>query len=340
MAAITLPAGAFAAMKSGAPQPTAAPAADAKPAAAAPAPKAEPKPEPKPEAKPEPKAAEPPEGMTAAEKKIWKLKADGEEFEFDATDEEAVKRAIQKAHGADKRFQSAAALKKQAETFFEMLKNPATLKKVLSDPRIGVDLKKFAEEYVWEQVQQQQREAAWEKNPELKAQWERDQKLKAFEDAEAAAKADADEAKANAEAARYEGDYGAKIMQALKTGGLPQTPEAVERMAQLLYRAVENGYDLSADDLVEQLKNDYRTDISAVLGGLEGDQLLALLGEANAKKLREADLKRLRTTQDNPFPARSGRKPNPTAAKEAPPKRLSGSDWRAELAKDFLGQKK
>lgn len=335
MAAITLPTGAFAAMKSGAPQPAATPAPEPKAAAAAPTPKAEPKADPKPE--PDAKA---PEGMTAAEKKIWKLKADGEEFDFDATDEEAVKREIMKARGADKRFQSAAALKKQAETFFEMIKNPATLKQVLADPRIGVDVKKFAEECVWEQIQQQKREAEWEKNPELKAQWERDQRLKVFEEKEARdAEAKARE-KLDAESARYEGDYGAKIMQALKTGGLPQTPEAVSRMAEYLAQAVEKGYDLSADDLVAQVRADYQKDILGVLGGLEGDDLLALLGESNAKKLRDADLKRLRTPQDNPFPARSGRKPSEGSKKEAAPKRLSGSDWRAELTKDFLGQKK
>lgn len=337
MAAITLPAGAFAAMKSGAPQPT----AEAKPAAAPPTAKPEPKVEAKPEPKPElkPETAESPEGMTAVEKKIWKLKADGEEFDFDATDEEAVKRAIQKAHGADKRFQSAAALKKQAETFFEMIKNPATLKQVLTDPRVGVDLKKFAEEYVWEQIQQQKREAEWEKNPELKAQWERDQKLKSYEQKEADAKAAAEADKANADAARFESDYSAKILQALKAGGMPQTPDAVSRMAEYLATAVENGYDLSADDLVAQVRADYRTDISALLGAVDGDQLLELLGEANAKKLRDADLKRLRSPQSNPFPARSGRKPADAGKKEPPAKRLSGSDWKAELTKEFLSRK-
>jgi|SRR6185312_5111140 len=334
--AITLPPGAFAAAKAGTPQPTqTAPKADA---GAKPAPKPEPKPAPKAEPKPAPKADAGDE-PTPAERKIWKLKADGEEFDFDASDEEAIKREIMKARGADKRFAQGAADRKVAEQFFSMLKSPDGLRKVLTDPRVGVDVKAFAEQIVWEQIQQQQREAEWEKDPAKKKAWEDEQELKRLRDEKAAREADAENAKKQQEAARYEGEYTDKITKALDAGGLPKTPATVERMAARMMQALEHGYDLAPEELVELVRQDLVEDFKHVFGDADGDQLLALLGDGNAKKIREADLKRLKSPTQHPFPQRQNRKPAENRQQQAP-KRLSGSDWRKELEKGFLGRKK
>lgn len=344
---ITLPAGAFAAAKAGAPQPTPTDAGGAKPAAAAPAAKPEPKadPKPKPPAKEPPKerqaaADEPPAELTAAEKKIWKLKAAGKEVEFDASDEESVKKHIEKALGADETFRTASQLRQQAEQFFEMLRTPEGARKVLTDPRIGIDLKKLAKEVVWEEIQQQQREEEWAKDPAKKEQWEREQKLKAYEDQEARTKADADAKRAEEEASRFENHYGDKIMKVLELGGIPKTPEAVSRMADMLILNVEKGLDLSPEEILVDVRQQFVGDITAVLGAADGEQLLALLGETVAKKLRDADVKRLRSPTANPFPQRSGNKKPAEAKADPTPKRKSGSEWKEDLQREFLARKK
>ncbi len=337
---ISLPAGAFAAAKAGTPQPVVAP----KEAAPAPEVKLRKAPDPAPKA-PEPKKAAPqlrnedaappePKDMTPAERKIWKLKADGEEFDFDATDEEAVKREIMKARGANKRFEEAAQSRREVEGILAQLKDPASLRQILQDPRIGVDLKKFAEDYVWEQIQEQQL------TPEQKAQRDKDARLAAYEAQEAKAKEAGVTREQQAAQARYETGYQTKIMNALEAGGIPKTPEAVSRMAEYLYRAVEAGYDLSPEDLVAQVRQDYMGDLTAVLGAADGEQLLALLGEANAEKLRKADLKRLKNPQGNPFPSRSAAKTAASGRAPPAPSRQSGSEWKADLVKDFLNRKR
>ncbi len=341
---ISLPAGAFAAAKAGAPQPV-APTPDAKPAPEVKLRKAgevkapeivkKPAPEPKKEVAPQlsnEDKDDAPKDMTPAERKIWKLKADGEEFDFDATDEEAVKREIMKARGANKRFQEAAGLRKDAERAFEMLKDPTQLREILQDPRIGIDLKKFAEDYVWEQIQEQQL------TPEQKAQRDKDRRLAEYEAREAKAKEDGLSRQQQESQARYETGYETKITKALEAGGIPKTPEAVSRMAEYLLRAVENGYDLSPEDLVQQVRQDYISEFTAVLGAADGDQLLALLGEANAEKLRKADLKRLKNPQGNPFPSRSPAKQAAEGKGPAPQAKVSGSVWRDGLMKDFLNR--
>lgn len=337
MSGITLPPGAFQAAKAGSPLPS-----EPKAAPEGARPKVEAKAPPKPEAKrPEPKAEpEPPSDLTPAERKIWKLKVDGEEFDFDATDEDAVKREIQKARAANKRFEEAAKIRKeaeaktsQAEQFYQMLKDPKMLRKVLSDPSIGVDVKKFAEEIVWEHIQDSQL------TPEQREQREKEKRLKEYEDRETATKAEAEAKEKAASLARFEQSYESKILEALEIQGVPKKPEAVARMAQYLLKTVEDGYDLTPSELAAQVRSDYTDEIKSLFSDVEGDQLLALLGDAVAEKIRKADMKRLKTTHDRPFPKRSAQK-QAAQSKEAPrPKRLTGSDWRAELAKDFLSRK-
>lgn len=342
MADISLPTGAFAAMKSGAPQP-AAPTTEAKATEAQPSPlttktrKAPPERQAEPKISnstglqnKEPEEEAPPAGLTAAEKKIWRLKADGEEFDFDASDEESIKREIMKARGADKRFDSAAAMKKQAETFFEMIKNPQSLREVLSDPRVGVDLKKFASDYLWEQIQEEGM------SPEQKAQRDKDRELEGYRSQQAKEKEAKESQERQARQAHFESSYEQKITKALDAGGIPKTHATVARMADYLAKALENGYDLTPEDLVQEVRNDYLNDFNSVLSAADGDQLLALIGDANAEKLRKADLKRLKSTQGVPFTQRSRLRPESAPAAQ---KRLGANEWKADLIKGFLARK-
>lgn len=321
-----IPAGAFAAMKAGTPQPGATPEA-------APAPKTivrkpEPTPEPPPAAEAEREA---PEGMTAAEKKIWKLKADGEEFEFDATDEKSVMREIEKARGASKRLQSAAEMRKQAETFYQMLKEPATLRKVLEDPRIGVDVSKWAKEIIWEQMQEESM------TPEQKTQRDRDreyEQLKADRDKSERTKLE-NEKKERQQV--WEKDYEKKIMTALDLKGIPKDHQTVMKMAGYLENAIEQGIDLSPEDIADLVKADTGSYLKSYADSLTEEQFLEFLGEQNAEKLRKADLKRLRSTQSNPFPERTRPKPD---AKVTSPKKMGGGEWKEALNKEFLARKR
>ncbi len=330
MAEPMIPAGAFAAMKSGAAMPSAAPKAVEAPKAAV-APKAEPKAD----AKPEPKAetSEAPKDLTPAEKKIWKLKADGEEFEFDATDEENVKRAIMKVKGSEKRIEDATKVRRQAEEFIDGLRDPARLRQILQDPRIGIDLKKFAEDYVWEQIQEEKM------SPEERASRDKDAELKRYKDKEAKDAEDKQSTAKREEQKRHEQSYEEKIQKALESGRVAKTPEAVKTMAHYLYIAAEQGLDLSPEDLVEQVNGDMRNNTGLVLGQLSGQALLDFIGEAKLEEIRKTDLARLKDPQGNPFPSRSSHKQAANGREQPAPKRVSGSVWKDDLIKDFLSRK-
>ncbi len=271
---------------------------------------------------------EAPEGMTAAEKKIWKLKADGEEFEFDATDDEAVKKEIMKARGAGKRFEEATKMRRQAEQFFNMLKDPATLRQVLTDPRVGVDLKKFAEEFVWDQIQEQKL------TPEQKKQRDVERELAKYKEQEAQGKKATEEREAQELHQKFASDYDKRIGDALKAANLPKTPATVQRMANYMLQAVRNGYELEPADLVEQVRKDYIEDVKALFGQTDGDQLMAILGEDLGQKIRNTDLKKLKSTQGQQF---STPTPKPSKTKDKPSK-MSGDDWLKDVRKGLLGK--
>ncbi len=298
-------------------------AAATTPAPAAPEAKPAPKAEPKAEAKAEPK--EP----TAAEKKIWKLKVDGEEFDFDASDEEAVKKEIMKARGAGKRFETAAQMRKEAESFYEALKTDPV--KVLSDPRFGHDVKKLAEEIVWKQMQDDAL------TPEQKRSRDIEAELKKFKDAEAASKLTAEQQQAKELQDHYEADYNNKIMSALEAGGVPKTKGTVRRMAYYLQQAITHNLDLTPTDLIAQVRKDYQDEHREMYASAEGDSLMALVGEELAAKIRKADLKRLKTTQPEEHRRPAGAKQAPRKP-AAPERKLAGDEWRAELERKLLGR--
>ncbi len=346
MADITLPPGAFAAAKSGAPQPEAQPKPDAAPApaaAAAPKPKTElRKKEPEIVKKAAPQLRnednEPDEPPAPVERKVWKLKDGAEEFDFDATDEEAVKREVQKARAANKRFDEAARLRQEAEQAFSALKDPSQLRQILQDPRIGVDLKKFAEDYVWEQIQQQQREAEWAKDPAAKQRWHDEQELKTRREADARAQEEGKTRQQREAQVRHETAYEQKFIKALDAGGIPKTPAAVARMAELTMLAVDQNIDLTPEEIaqvyLEELDHADRTRYSQATG----EQLAKMIGEDGLKRLREYDLGRLKNPQGNPFPKRSPAKQAANGKAPPAPARQTGSEWRADLIRDFANR--
>lgn len=272
-----------------------------------------------------------PGGLTKEEKKIWKLKADGEDFEFDASNEEAIKREIMKARGADKRFKEAAATRQQAEQFFNMLKDPSQLEKVLSDPRIGVDVKKFAEELIWKEIENSQL------TPEQKIQRERDLEYEQLKQEKEALRRETDERERNEHLARYEQHYEKNIMKALQSTGVPRDPMTVMRMADYMMNAVKSGYDLTAEEIAMMVKRDNSNYLKTHVNDMDEDQLLEFLGEQLAEKLRKADLKRLRSPTSFSFPERISRQ---SFAPQEAPSKLSGSDWRASVQSDFLARRR
>jgi hypothetical protein len=217
-------------------------------------------------------------------------------------------------------------MKREAEQFIHRLKNDP--RSVLTDPTLGVDFRKIAEEYVWEQIQEEQL------SPEQKQARDMDRELKKYREQEEKAKVSEKEQKAQQLREHYSMDYDKRISQALSTSGLPKTEGTVKRMIEYMLHDVNNGFQRDASDYVEYVRQDYMRDIQELFGQTDGDTLMKFLGEDTMKKAREADLKRLKTTTPE-----SGHTfvPGKGMVKAKAQKKLSGLDWERSVMKDFKG---
>ena len=252
---------------------------------------------------------------TPAEIRKFRLKLEGKEEEV--TEDEVIALA-QKGKSADRRFQEAAGVRKEAEDVLEFIKqNPGEALK-----KLGLDPRKFSEEYLVEALK---REA---ETPEAKEARETKEKLAAFERKEAereAAKKKADEeAELTAKQAAKEkkereiiDKYDGIFVAALEKCGLPKNAYTVKRMAELQRVNLKSKGDFSADQLAKIVREDYDSEFKHRTADMDGEKLIELLTSINPdllKKITKAQIAKLKGkqtfTQNTPVPEPvSGEKP-------------------------------
>ena len=264
------------------------------------------------------------EAVVAKEIRKLKLKIDGKEEELP---EEDVIRLAQLGKGAGKRFEEAAQIKKQAEQFINQLKSDP--RSVLCNPALGIDAKKLAEEIVWERIQEESL------TPEQRQAKALQRELEEYKKREKDAEAQRAQERQQALHEKYASDYDRRITAALQTANLPRTPSTVKRMAEYMFAGLQQGHEVSAEDVVPLVRKDYQEDLQALFGNTDEDTLLQIMGESIAKKIRTADLKRLKSTQGALVKDEGEKTSRP---KTPAPKKLKGVDWRAELMRERLGK--
>jgi CheY-like chemotaxis protein len=245
--------------------------------------------------------------------KKYKLKTDGNEEEVDES--ELIRRA-QKATGAEKRMQESAQLKKDFINFIENLKsNP---RKVLADPALSIDVVKFAQEVLSQQLEDEQ------KSPE---QRELEQLKKEIEDIRAKEKADEEQRKQddyNRSIAKYEQEFEQQFQEAIESSGLPKKPALLRKMAMIMDTALQNGKELTAKQAVSIAKKELESDVKEMMGALSDDGMESFLGKDLLKRIRKSNLQKIKAAP----PTASDIKPISAKASEAQAeKKLSIKDW-------------
>lgn len=217
-------------------------------------------------------------------KKKYALTINGknEDFELDLSNDEEVKRHLQKSKASDQKFQEAAEVRKAAMEFIDQLrKNP---RKVLADPNIGIDVRKFAEEILNEEIKEM------EKSPE---QREKEKLTKELEELKAQAKQREEDAQ-KSDFARMQMEQErileTEISSALDIGGMPKTARTVKAMAEMMMIALENGIDLSPKDIAPLVKNTTLSEFKEVVSSLTDDQLEDFLGKEVLGRLRKKNI--------------------------------------------------
>lgn len=218
---------------------------------------------------------------TPQEIRKMKLKLDGQEVEL--TETEVIAYA-QQGKVAQARFQEAAKVRREAEDILKYAQeNPEEFFK-----KTGKNAREWAEKFLLEQLQHEAM------SPEQKKAKDNEDKLRKYEDDEKRKKAkemkDHEDALTTSERTRLDQLF----TKALFESGLPRTKFTVKRMAELQLLNIKNKYELPADALAKLVREDYEAEQKALLGGLEGDQLLDFLGPEIVKKFSKAQIAKLK----------------------------------------------
>lgn len=257
-------------------------------------------------AKPEPGAAPP----TPAEVKKLKLKIDGKDVEL--PESEVIARAQRESSSA-KRFQDASDLSRKAQEI---------IKQADEDPqgffsKRGKNIREWAENFLMEELKREQM------SPEQKKAHENEEKLRVFEKerkdaADKKLRDEQDEVRK-----KHHDRYDGLFQEALAKAGLPKTAFTVKRMAELQLVNLKKKLDLTADQLVKVVREDYIAEQKSLFGAMEGDQMLELLGPDIIKKLSKAQISKLKSKGARPN-ASTGNQPRVSDDGRPP----GMSDWR------------
>jgi hypothetical protein len=256
--------------------------------------------------------------------KRYKVKIDGAESEVD---EDELVRSYQLRKVSDKRLQEATQSRKQAEEFVNLLKNDPI--KLLSDPRIGHDVKKLAEEYLMKELENEML------SPEQRELKETKSKLKSYEDWKQEQEKAAITAQEQQVVSHYTQKYQQDIISALDKSGLPRSESTVNRMINYMSQSLENGYGLEADDVVDLVKMDYIKDTKSLYQGVPDDVLLSILGDDIVKKVIKADLSRVRK---NPAASAQRQQYSGQSAPTEKAQKISLDEWKAKMDKIKNGE--
>lgn len=254
--------------------------------------------------------------------KKLKLKVDGreQEVEFDPTDDEFLTRELQKSRAFEKRAQDYSQLEKEVRTFVEELrKNP---KKVLSDPSIGLDIKKLAADIIEEEIENSK------KSPEQLEKERLETELKALKEQR---EKDVEESRQKEFERIKEREferYDTLMTQALEKTDLPKSPYIVKKMADYLMLGVQAGYDVTPQDVLPLVKEEMQNDLKEMFAVMPDEVIEKIVGKDVFTRVRK---KNIAKAKNPPVPLNSSIKDTGTIQKD------SKSTSKKQTFRDFFG---
>lgn len=224
-------------------------------------------------------------------KKKYNLKIDGQSLEWEGTDEDIV-RELQLSQKARKDIQRAKEYEKQVASLVDLLKqDPAA---VLADPAIGIDIKKFAQEILNRELEQElkspeqkEKERVEKEIEELRKKYKEEEELRKQMEYER-------------EVERAEADMQEKFIQALDESDMPNSPYLVKRMADVMLTAMEHQKQISPKQALNIVRKEMRKDLNDMFAVSKEDLLEELLGSDTVKRFNKYQLSKFKKSQSVP----------------------------------------
>ena len=228
------------------------------------------------------------------------LKIDGREVEetlpFEIPNDpkslEWMRKELQMGRMGQKRAQEKATIEKEVLQFIEDLKkNP---KKALSDPAIGMDLKKFAASIIEEEIENSK------KSPEQLKYEKAQEELKSMKEEREREKKDADARELARLTDKYAEDYENQITTALASNKIPKSPAAVKKIVDYMTLATDAGKDVSVNDIIPLIREELNSDFLEHLNSLPDEELDQYIPKAIQDRLRKKNIAKAKQANSNP----------------------------------------
>lgn len=228
----------------------------------------------------------------AVEKQLKKLqiKANGKVYdeEFDPNDDEYLTRQFSKAKAFDYNAAEKAQLEKEVRNFVEELrKNP---KKVLSDPTIGLDMKKLAASIIEEEIENSK------KSPEQIKQEELEEELRSI-------KAEREKEKEESRTRDFQRlqqqefeRYDTLMTQTLDKSDLPKSPYVVKKMADYMLMGLQEGIDVTPADVLSLVREEIQSDLKEMFQVMPDEVVEKLIGKDKLNSIRKKNLAKAKSS--------------------------------------------
>lgn len=251
----------------------------------------------------------------------YKLKVDGEEEEWEGSEEDLI-RDLQLSRKARKEIKSSTELKREAIKLVEMLKtNP---KMVLKD--FGVDTIEFAKQVIREQIEEEA------KSPE---QRERDELQRELEELREKNKKEAEDLRQemyNRQVAQYEAQLEEQVSEALVSNNLPKSAYTLKRITDVMLSSLENNKEITAKQAANIVRKEMLRDLKDMFGASPEDVVEEMLGQDTLKRLNKRQVEKVKasrkdaaTVQEKSRVVDTGTKAE--APKAQPQKKQTIQDW-------------
>lgn len=240
---------------------------------------------------------------TQAEKKKikqLKIKVFGneitEDLPFEIDDDpkviEYMRKQLQMAKASQKAMQDKSQLEKEVGSFLEELKkNP---RKILSDPRVSVDLKKMAAEIIEEEIEQSK------KSPEQIEKEKLEARLRELEEERKKEKEERDQLELERRTEASMIQYDQMMTKALEKSDLPKSPYVVKKMADYMLLGLNNDLDLKPEDVVPLVQEEIKNDLKEMFSVMPDEVIEALVGKEVFNRVRKKNVAKAKSATPPP----------------------------------------
>lgn len=224
--------------------------------------------------------------------------------ELEAVGEKTAIRLYQREVASNERFRASSEIEKQWEGLAKRwAEDPEGTFSALAEKLGGAKAEEIASKMLERKFELDTMD------PEARERYELQRQVEEFKAKEARQAQEAQEREQAEFRERTNRQYQTQIVEALKAApDLPQSAQSVRRVAAYMRQMALQGMDVDAEVAVKLVRDDYRSEHSSFMKGLDAEKLIELIGEEGVEKIRKYRLEKYRKSPAvgaNPEPRRT-----------------------------------